>query len=67
MANLPKCKHDHPDCFSLMEHKHCFALMNTTFKGDCPFYKSIEQQMEENPEWFNKYPMIRNNRRESRP
>lgn len=37
----------HDDCFALDRFGRCRALQDTTFKGDCPFYKTVEQQQKE--------------------
>lgn len=34
----------HSDCFALTNSGRCGALSNTDFKGECPFYKTVEEQ-----------------------
>ena len=66
MAIIPKCRHDHPDCFAMTDEHKCLGLTSTDFKGrDCPFYKSEEQMRAENPEWFAKYKFINFSKRNS--
>ena len=57
MSALPKCNYDHPDCFARRcfgDKALCSCLRDTRFKGnECPFYKSVDQVMIENPNYFN--------------
>lgn len=43
----------HDDCFALDGYGRCHALQDTTFKGDCPFYKTAKQH-EREQELYNK-------------
>ena len=37
-----KCE-QHDDCFALDYYGRCHALQDTTFSGECPFYKTANE------------------------
>ena len=40
----------HDDCFALNSFGRCTALVDTQFRGPCPFYKTQEQYRKEEAE-----------------
>lgn len=51
-----KCYEGNPDCFALNEYGSCMVLSDTKFKDhDCPFYKTEQQLLEENPVYYQFY------------
>lgn len=49
----PKCENSHPDCFAFLFGK-CICLSDTSFEGDCPFYKD-RRKWDGYPEWLRMY------------
>ena len=48
-----KCHEWQPDCFAVTLDGKCTILDNTKFKNhNCPFYKTKEQLLEENPTYY---------------
>lgn len=51
VARFPVCRDGKADCFAFRDGK-CSCLKDTRFNKVCPFYKSVKQVTEEDPNFF---------------
>lgn len=53
--SIPKCRDPRGklDCFAAQSGGRCRCLGDTS-KTPCPFYKTVEQVLEEDPDYFNR-------------